>query len=189
MKNAPPSISRDLLISFLITTIIICLYIIELELINNHINIDKNIINLFGAITTISGLMSKQYLLKENISYLYKWKKIHNLISLIRQSENYHEYQNFEIIINKTIKYIKYIETEIKIIPTIPPLLVFLYGAAIVCEMDYNISATALSLMIFLTTYLSFATITSNNIAIEIYRTDELISELNKIALDITNEI
>ncbi|GBC61994.1 hypothetical protein DENIS_2957 [Desulfonema ishimotonii] len=78
-----PSIKRDIFKSLLIGVLIILIFYCVYYHFGEKKVIDKGITAIFGAILALSGLMSKQYLIKENITYLNKWKVIENLIDEI----------------------------------------------------------------------------------------------------------
>jgi len=61
------------------TIIIISVLVVVYELFGRSQKIDTKVTSLFGAILALSGLMAKQYLLKENIEYLNKWKKVESM--------------------------------------------------------------------------------------------------------------
>lgn len=188
-----PSVKCDILKSILISTIIISFLFIVFELYGSAQKIDSRVTSLFGAILAFSGLMTKQYLLKENIEYLHKWKKIKSTIDKILLTKNNQPDLVENILIqlenqnNLASCYMNYIVTEIKIIPIIPLLLVVLCGVALIASESPYFSLACLSLMLLLVSYLAEATITSNNLAIDTSNIDELANEFDEILVQLNN--
>ncbi|MEW6110301.1 MAG: hypothetical protein AB1632_14210 [Nitrospirota bacterium] len=188
-----PSIKADVAASICIS-IVVCIVLGGVfYLFGNTQKIDTRITSLFGAILAISGLMTKQYLLKENVTYLHKWKKIEKIIDSISLNDNELPAAARDITNslleqnNRANFYMQYIISEIKIIPIIPLLLVVLYGAALIASEAQWFSLTCLAIMLLLVSYLAQATITSNNLAIDTTDLDETIQELEEV-LEILNE-
>ena len=184
-----PSVKSDLFSSSILSIVIVCILAVVFHLYGHASKIDSGMTSMFGAILAFSGLMTKQYLLKENIQYLHKWKKIESIINEIISHpsdgsiqttgiSNKLEKQN-----NLTKKYMEYVVNEIKIIPVIPLLLVVFYGAALIASEAQWFSLTCLAIMIFFVSYLAQATITSNNLAIDTTDLDKTISELEEIVV------
>lgn len=179
-----PSIKRDILKSIFVTVLIVGFLSIIFLFFGDAKIFDNRITALFGAILAFSGLMSKQYLLKENISYLNKWKyleKILDDITINYSSKNFLIKQISDDLSrrnNQAFLYVNYIVMEIKSMPIIPFVLVVLYGAALVASGNLLISLTCLVLMLALVAYLALATITSNNLIIDTSDLDETIEEL-----------
>lgn len=186
-KNKLPSVIKDIFISLILTVIIISILIVVYEIFGTRQAIDTNVTSLFGAILALSGLMAKQYLLKENIDYLRKWKKVELTIdevtskcTNILSAEN--EFSEKLVgLNNQTAEYMDYVKTEIKIIPVVPLLLVVLYGAALIGNNSQIFSLTCLGVMLLLVSYLSQATITSNNLAIDTSELDDTIIVLEEL--------
>lgn len=189
--NKLPSVKKDILIALLLTAIIILVLVIVYELFGSFNKIDTNVTSLLGAILALSGLMAKQYLLKENIDYLNKWKVVVSTIDKITLKKNEslpeEDYFSNQLIQlnNQAYKYMLYIKKEIRIIPAIPLLLVVLYGAALIGCSSMLFSLTCLSIMLLLVSYLSQATITSNNLAIDTSDLDETIIVLDELLISL----
>jgi hypothetical protein len=187
-KSPIPSVKSDIFKSILLSIIIVSFLVVVFQLYGNAQKIDSRMTSLFGAILAFSGLMTKQYLLKENIEYLHKWKKIESIIdeiTLHQENQPAHVNEILEKLANQNntaCLYMKYVITEIKIIPVIPLLLVVLYGAALIASESQYFSLTCLSLMLFLVSYLAQATITSNNLAIDTTDVDEIIHEFQEVS-------
>lgn len=182
-----PSILADLLISVTICVIICSLLGVVFYYFGNVQKLDTRITSLFGAILAFSGLMTKQYLLKENLSYLQKWKKIEEIIDEITLTYSNISSEATSIgsklleLNNRIDPYIKYVTTEIRIIPVIPLVLVVLYGAALIASESQLFSICCLSMMLLLVSYLAQATISSNNLAIDTSELDDTKKELEDI--------
>ena len=186
-KSTIPSIKSDIFKSILLSAIIISFLVVVFFFYGSSQKIDARMTSLFGAILAFSGLMAKQYLLKENITYLHKWKKVERIIDEITLHQ-----KNLSIDVDKILKqlasqnntaslYMEYVIKEIKIIPVLPLLLVVLYGAALIASESLYFSLTCLSLMLFIVSYLAQATITSNNLAIDTTDLDETIVEFEEV--------
>lgn len=182
-----PSVKNDVLVSLVLTAIIILVLVIVYELFGNSNIIGTNVTSLFGAILALSGLMAKQYLLKENIDYLNKWKVVVSTIDEITLHKNESGPEGKDIskqliqLNNQADEYIEYVKKEIRIIPVVPLLLVVLYGAALIGCNSQIFSLTCLGIMLLLVSYLSQATITSNNLAIDTADLDETITVLDEL--------
>lgn len=182
-----PSINNDIIKSFYITFAIVIFLSLIFYFFGDLQLLTSKITGLFGAILAFSGLMAKQYLLKENIAYLNKWKNIENLIDEVTINYAAKDIETKEIsedlsrLNNQAEVYMNYIVTEIKCIPVIPLLLVVLYGAALIASGALWVSLSCLILMLILVTYLSLATITSNNLSIDTSHIDETIQDLKEL--------
>ncbi len=189
INNSSPNIKKDIFYSTLTTITIVIILFTVYYLFGNSKEIDTNLTFLFGAIIAFSGLMTKQYLLKENINYLEKWREAERLIDDITISCSNLEQDESDIIKklaeknNIAFTYMNYVVFEIRSIPVIPLLLVVLYGAAIIASESSTVSITCLILMLFLVSYLAQATITSNNLAIDRSELDSMIKELKDLSI------
>jgi hypothetical protein len=186
-KYNMPSVRRDFIVSMLVTVIIVSGYVIVYEIFGvSEISVSK-LTHLFGAILALSGLMFKQYLLKEVIQYFNKFVQVKSKISEITLISNEIENKEksyvdkFSEYYNTVCCYICYVKFEIKLVPFIPLILVILYGAALIGDASHKFSLSCLCIMIFLVSYLSQATITSNNIAIDQSDLDDVVFELDKV--------
>ena len=188
-----PSIKRDIFYSIITTSSIVMVLFAVYYLFGNSKSIDTNLTFLFGAILAFSGLMTKQYLLKENIHYLEKWREVEKLIDNITISCANLGHEESDIAKklaeknNIAFTYMNYVVFEIRSIPVIPLLLVVLYGAAIIASESSVVSIICLILMLFLVSYLAQATITSNNLAIDRSELDSMIKELKDLSKIIEN--
>lgn len=188
-----PSIKKDIFKSLILSVLIILIFYFVYYYFGERKEIDKSITALFGAVLALSGLMSKQYLIKENISYLNKWKTIEDLIDeiLLNDSQEGLEFKKIKLALaeknNRAELYINYIITEIKLIPIIPMVLVVLYGAALIACGSLIFAMSCLALMLILVVYLAFATMSSNNLLLEVENIDETIEELQGIIEVIRN--
>ena len=188
-----PSIIADVVTAICICGIM-CIFLGGVfYLFGNAQKIDTRITSLFGAILAFSGLMTKQYLLKENIGYLHKWGRLEEIIDNISLNENDLQADVRAIKIslleqNKRANlYMHYIIAEIKIIPIIPIFMIVLYGAALIASEAQWFSISCLCIMLLLVSYLAQATITSNNLAIDTTDLDKTIKDLEEV-LEILNK-
>jgi hypothetical protein len=190
-KWSPPSVWKDVLICAFFTFIIAAIWYLTYVMLGDQKKLDTTIVSFFGAIITIAGLMSKQYLLKETMEYLTLWNRVKLSLEQILddplasqegfQSEKNRLTQQKE----SAEKYIIYVKRELQIIPMIPVPFIILYGIALLSENLICVRATCLILMLGLLTYLSRANITSNQIAFEL--TDLLDAE--KDLQDVLDEL
>lgn len=192
-----PSIKVDIFKSIFITVLIVGFLSTIFLFFGDAKIFDSRITALFGAILAFSGLMSKQYLLKENISYLNKWKCLEKIIDDITTNYSSKHFAIKQISDdlsrrnNQAFLYTNYIVNEIKCMPIIPFVLVVLYGAALTASGNLLVSVTCLVLMLTLVAYLALATITSNNLFIDTSDLDETIKELEGLIelLESENEL
>lgn len=193
-KYKLPSVCKDIFVSLIMTIIIISVLVVVYELFGRSQKIDTKVTSLFGAILALSGLMAKQYLLKENIEYLDKWKQVESTIHEITLTKNDTCAKESDIsrkladLNNQASEYMEYVKTEIRIIPVVPLILVVLYGAALIGSEAQLFSLTCLGIMLLLVSYLSQATITSNNLAIDTSDLDNTIIVLNDLLNSLNNE-
>lgn len=182
-----PSIRKDMVKAFILTLAIVLFLSTIYLFFGEEKLLDSRITALFGAILAFSGLMAKQYLLKENIAYLNKWKNVEQLIDEVTISYSAKDIETQEIsenlskLNNQASAYMGYVVAEIKYIPVIPLLLVVLYGAALIASGELLVSIICLILMLILVAYLALATITSNNLSIDTSHLDETIQELEEL--------
>lgn len=186
-KRKIPSTIVDLLVALAITVVIILFFFVVYHYFGGSKKLDTNITSFFGAILAFSGLMTKQYLYKETIDYLTKWFKVEELMDEIIASTNTenNEFKKLERELseqnNLAASYANYVKRELRIVPLIPILLVFLYGSALIACDSVLFRSICLGLMLFLVAYLAKATISANNLAIEKFNLDKMIIELQEL--------
>lgn len=187
-NNSTPNIKKDLFFSLVITINIVIILFAVYYFFGDSKKIGTNLTFFFGAILAFSGLMTKQYLLKENIHYLGKWREAEKLIDDITLYCANIGHEESDIVKklaeknNIAYSYMNYVVFEIRSIPIIPLLLVVLYGAALISTESSIVSIMCLILMLFLVSYLAQATITSNNLAIDRSELDSMIKELKDLS-------
>ncbi len=135
--------------------------------------------------------MLKQYLFKETIGYLLKWNRLNNLLDNIisqideKQSEITDILKQIRALKKQTNLYSTYLKNEIKIVPLIPLMLLFLYAAALLANNNLIIRYSCLASMLFLVIYLTKATVTSNHLLTETTEIDETIELYESILNDL----
>jgi hypothetical protein len=184
-----PSTFKDAIVAFLFTLFIILALITVYYLFGGSKKLDTNITSFFGAILAFSGLMTKQYLFKETIDYLTKWIRLEKLIDDILVHSESQDPEIKKIINDLALQnnlagsYASYVKRELRVIPVVPIILVVLYGAALIACDSILFRAICLGLMLLFVTYLTKATISSNNLAIERPDLEQTINELEELLL------
>ncbi|MBW2252285.1 MAG: hypothetical protein JRF60_17085 [Deltaproteobacteria bacterium] len=187
----PPSVSDDIVGTLLYTFIVLLVLFIIDYLFGKSEPIDTNTTAFLGILIAFSGLMIKQYLYKETIQYLIKWEKLKGVLDKIIQALNTPNSDIKEILVKMKKQreqaglYTNYLRKELKIIPIIPVILLFLYGASLLSCDNLFFRYLCLIIMFCSVIYLTRATITSNNIILEISELDEVIILYENILIDI----
>lgn len=186
-KVKVPSIRKDIVKSIFVSFLIVVFLLVVYLLFGDAKVLYSKLTAFGGAVLAFSGLMAKQYLLKENIEYLNKWKKVERLIDeiTINNTEKDNKYNkvllSFSVLNNQAGDYIGYVLSEIKCIPVMPLILIILYGASLIAGGEVLVSLLCLVLMLIIVAYLSIATITSHNLSIDTSHLDETIQELEDL--------
>lgn len=181
IKRADPSTLKDVLCAFIMSVVVAIIYFLVYFYLGCSHKFGENVITIFGAILAIAGFMAQQYQFQETINFLSKWKKINFLLDNIL-SKNYASLpqsttalDKLEAVKKRANVYSAYVTRELKLIPMVPVALVALYGMAVIAVESILVQSFCLWLMLFLVLYLTKATISANNLAVDQPDLDEVI--------------
>lgn len=186
-----PSVIRDLLISAFIAILIISGWLIIYFYGGEPSKLNNNSINFIGAVLAVSGLLFRQYMLKEVLDYLKSWDRMSNLLGeIIELSNSIGKDKNNEVAMFKHQKehadeYGRYVRRELNIVPIVPMLVIFLYGCAMVSEKLLWLRLLFLYGMIHSVSYLMLVALTSSRIACSYPNLDDTIKELETLREDL----
>ncbi|MGD0283461.1 MAG: hypothetical protein ABSB95_13990 [Dissulfurispiraceae bacterium] len=165
------SVLRDLLIAGLAASLTLGAWVKVFTWYGDSSKLDTGFVSFLGGVLTISGLLFRQYMLKEVLDYLKVWNRMRELLSVIIEKALKQGRAEDPLIKNfvaqeaQTQMYSRYVQHELTFIPIVPPVLIFLYGCALLSEKSLVIRELCLLLMIHLVVYLSVAAITSTKLA------------------------
>ncbi len=189
------SIMWDIFWSLVVAIIIIGVWTSIYLSFGDPSKINTGIVTFIGGVLVISGLLFKQYMIKEVLEYLKAWGRMKMLLDVIIQkaiTSKYKEDDHIKDLSSQKAQaenYECYVRRELAIIPFIPVVLVFLYGCALLSENLLPLRVTCLFLMILCLTYLSITAITSNRIACAYPHLEDTLSELEKLRSEIERKV
>lgn len=181
------AIWRDLLIAAFVASLTLGAWVSIFVLFGDSTKLNTGFVTFLGGVLAISGLLFRQYMLKEVLDYLKSWGKMSRLLSAIIEiaSAKGHSADRFlkDLIDqrNNAHKYSKYVHQELILVPAIPLILIFLYGCAFLSETSMFLRETCLFLMVHLVAYLAIAAITSTRLACAYPDLEETIAELEEL--------
>lgn len=149
--------------------------------------LNTSFITFLGGVLAISGLLFRQYMLKEVLDYIKTWEKMDALlISIIESaacSENGDNAYARTLVAQQrqAAKYSKYVRQELSLVPVIPLALIFLYGCALLSENSVQLRAGSLFSMIFCVSYLAIAALSSTRLASAQPDLTETVAELEEL--------
>lgn len=184
-KFAPGvSILRDLIFAAFVASLTLGSWIGVFFWFGDSSKLDTGFITFLGGVLAISGLLFRQYMLKEVLDYLKAWDKMSNVLTEIvdvSSSQGLADDRHIKEFIsqgNQANKYSKYIKNELTIIPLVPIVLIFLYGCALLSEHSLLFREVCLFSMIHLVAYLAIAAVTSTRLACAYPDLEKTIAEL-----------
>lgn len=186
-----PSVIRDFLISALISILIISGWVITCIYGGDSSNLNNHSINYIGAVLSVSGLLFRQYMLKEVLDYLKSWERMSNLLGdIIELSYNigHGEKNEVKLFIHQkehVDNYNKYVRLELSIVPIVPIIVIFLYGCAMISEKLFWLRLFFLYGMIHCVSYLMLVALTSSRLACSFPSLDDSINELESLRRDL----
>lgn len=155
----------------------------------------NNSVQFLGGVLAISGLLLKQYMLKEVLEYLETWEELGTLLDkIIYNSYKYGlndttQVKEFEIQRNNAAKYSKYVKCEMNIIPIVPLLTIFLYGCALLADKFIVLRLVFFYGMIHCVVYLAIAATSSMKIAYNHPNLKSIITELKNLSCALETKI
>jgi hypothetical protein len=134
-------------------------------------NFNTDFITFLGGVLAISGLLFRQYMLKEVLDYLKMWDRMNRLLlDIIELAADSGKDSNANVQTLKSqqrlsAKYSKYVRQELSLFPVVPLFLILLYGCALLSENSTYLRAGFLFFMIFCVAYLAIAALSSTRLA------------------------
>jgi hypothetical protein len=153
--------------------------------------LDSGIVTFLGGVLAISGLLFRQYMLKEVLDYLKTWDRMSVLLRIIIDTATGNGHADdthvkaLEIQKAQAHRYSNYVRLELSLVPIVPILLIFLYGCTVLSERSLILRESCLFLMIFCVSYLAIAAISSTRLACAHPDLEEAINDLNKLRQDL----
>src|SRR6266567_3431532 len=165
------SILRDLIFAAFVASLTLGAWVGVFTWFGDSSKLDTGFVTFLGGVLAVSGLLFRQYMLKEVLDYLKAWDKLSNLLREIieKASKKSHSGATHikEFITQETLahNYSKYIRLELALVPIVPIILIFLYGCALLSDRSLILREICLFLMIHLVAYLAVAAVTSTRLA------------------------
>lgn len=187
------SILRDLIFAAFVASLTLGAWVGVFTWFGDSSKLDTGFVTFLGGVLAVSGLLFRQYMLKEVLDYLKAWDKLSNLLREIidNASKQGHD-KNIHIkdfISQETLvhRYSKYIQRELALVPMVPIILIFLYGCALLSDNSLILREVCLFLMIHLVAYLAIAAVTSTRLACAYPDLAKTISELEEVGRELKN--
>lgn len=151
--------------------------------------VEDRYVVIIGSIVAISGLLFRQYMVKEVVEYLNNFNKIVFCISSIIEYAEANKFKSdlMEKIYKMQIdvlEYVAYMKKELKIVPVVPIMLIFLYGCSVLSEGVLRYAT--LYLMVLCVSYLCVVSISSASIATNIVEINGFVDEYQSLVKEIS---
>jgi len=186
-EQAQKRIWRDMASAALVTGLIIGLWALVFCYYGEKSVFSNSLVTFAGGVLAVSGLLFRQYMLKEVLEYHNAWTKITELLTNIEEGikqggrENQASARKL-VAQNKSAKgYCKYLQAELVLIPIVPVAVIFIYGCAIIASRSLQFRLGCLSLMLYLVVYLLAAAVSSSKLACSASEPNQIIRELEEI--------
>jgi len=186
---------RDLLIAGLAASLTLGAWVSVFTWLGDSSKLDTGFVTFLGGVLTVSGLLFRQYMLKEVLDYLKSWNRMNELLRIIIEvaskqgrAEDTH-IKNLVAQETQTQLYSRYVQRELTLIPIVPLVLIYLYGCALLSEKSLLFREMCLFLMVYLVAYLAIAAITSTRLACAHPDLEKTIAELEDLGreLEVSN--
>ncbi len=192
-RNKYPKLSiwRDIGISSLFAVATFLSWTLVYFFFGNPNALLNNSVTFLGGVLAISGLLFKQYMLKEVLEYLEKWEELGELLDKIIKASKNGGFEKgtytAEFIMQKenALDYSQYVRHEMKIIPIVPLLTIFLYGCALLADQCLILRLICLYGMIHCVVYLAIAAKSSVKIAYAYPNLESTVKELKNVISDL----
>lgn len=187
------SISRDLILAAFVASLTLGTWVGVFTWFGDSSKLDTGFVTFLGGVLAVSGLLFRQYMLKEVLDYLKAWDKLSNLLrEIIEKASTQGHDQNGHVkdfIAQETQahRYSKYIHRELTLVPIVPIILIFLYGCALLADKSLILREICLFLMIHLVAYLAIAAVTSTRLACAFPDLEKTIGELEEVGRELVN--
>lgn len=181
------SILRDLIFAGFAASLTLGAWVTVFTWFGDSSKLDTGFVTFLGGVLAVSGLLFRQYMLKEVLDYLKAWDKLSNLLREIieiasKQGHNENaDIKDFIMQETQAYRYSKYIRRELALVPIIPIFLIFLYGCALLSDRSLLLREICLLLMIHLVAYLAIAAVTSTRLACAYPDLEKTVAELEEL--------
>lgn len=191
MPHLRVGICKDLAVSALVAACTLAIWYYILSCFGEPGKLNTSFVTFLGGVLAISGLLFRQYMLKEVLDYLKQWEKMEKLLNEIQtlaeksgkgSSKNV---QSFNYQRTQVTKYWKYVRRELNLVPIVPLLLILFYGCALLAENSVKLRFSFLFLMIFCVTYLAIASLGSTRLAYMQSDLSETVTVLEELRNDL----
>jgi hypothetical protein len=178
---------RDMAFAALVTGLIIGSWTLVFYYFGEKSAVSNSLVTFAGGVLAVSGLLFRQYMLKEVLEYHNAWAKISEVLTKIEEGIRQEGREN-QAAAKKLVaqnvsakRYCKYLEAELVLIPIVPMAVIFVYGCAILASRSLQFRLGCLSLMLYLVVYLSAAAVSSSKLACSASEPNKIIQELEEI--------
>ena len=181
------SVIRDLIFATLIASLTLGAWVSVFTLLGDASKVDTGFVTFLGGVLAISGLLFRQYMLKEVLDYLKSWDRMSSILRDLIQmgsKQGYAEDTHIKDLVsqeNQAQRYSKYIRHELTLVPIVPIILIFLYGCALLSDNSLVFREGFLFLMIHLVAYLALAAVTSTRLACAFPDLEKTIADLEEL--------
>jgi intracellular septation protein A len=178
---------RDMAFAALVTGLIIGSWTLVFYYFGEKSAVSNSLVTFAGGVLAVSGLLFRQYMLKEVLEYHNAWAKISEVLTKIeegiRQEGRENQAAAMKLVAQNVSakRYCKYLEAELVLIPIVPMAVIFVYGCAILASRSLQFRLGCLSLMLYLVVYLSAAAVSSSKLACSASEPNKIIQELEEI--------
>jgi hypothetical protein len=178
---------RDMAFAALVTGLIIGSWTLVFYYFGEKSAVSNSLVTFAGGVLVVSGLLFRQYMLKEVLEYHNAWAKISEVLTKIeegiRQEGRENQAAAMKLVAQNVSakRYCKYLEAELVLIPIVPMAVIFVYGCAILASRSLQFRLGCLSLMLYLVVYLSAAAVSSSKLACSASEPNKIIQELEEI--------
>lgn len=185
------AIWRDLLIAALVASLTLGAWVSVFTWFGDPSKLDTGFVTFLGGVLAISGLLVRQYMLKEVLDYL---KSLDRMSGLLREiikvaakqgrTKNPH-IKDFVLQETQAHRYSQYVRRELAFVPIVPLILIFLYGCALLSEKSLILRELCMFLMIHFVAYLAVAVVTSTRLACAYPDIEKTIADLEVLRREI----
>ena len=180
-------IFRDMAFAALVTGLIIGSWSLVFYYFGEGSVVSNSLVTFAGGVLAVSGLLFRQYMLKEVLEYHNSWSKISEVLNKIEEGLKRDGRENQAAgkkLIAQNVSaqaYCKYLQAELVLIPIVPVAVIFIYGCAILASRSIQFRLGCLSLMLYLVVYLSAAAVSSSKLVCSASEPNQIFQELEEI--------
>lgn len=178
---------RDLLIAAFVASITLGAWVSVFTWFGDSAKLDTGFVTFLGGVLAISGLLFRQYMLKEVLDYLKSWDKMSSTLRVIIEAasrKGHTEDSHIKDLADQESqakRYSQYLRSELILVPIVPIILIFLYGCALLSDNSLIFREVCLFFMIHLVAYLAIAAVTSTRLACAYPDLEKAIADLEEL--------